>query len=120
MDAIVQLLGKTIFLASHLAGQAFLEATATIAVITSGIPQLWTLLRGGDGRGVSVPTWIVVFVSGLLWGAYGLGAHDPWIIGTNVFVALNGAAVSGLTIARRRARTLSPVDANASTDDAAA
>jgi uncharacterized protein with PQ loop repeat len=88
---------------SHVCTRSALESAATLAVITSGLPQLWSLVRGGDGRGISIPTWVVIFSSGLLWGAYGYQLHDSYMIVTNAFVSCNAAAVATLVLFRRRA-----------------
>jgi uncharacterized protein with PQ loop repeat len=101
-----QLLAKLVPFAAHFASRASIEMAATVAVVTSGLPQLWSLLRGSDGRGISVPTWVVIFASGLLWGAYGFMLHDAYIIATNAFVAVNAATISSITIARRRQRNV--------------
>ena len=75
---------------------------ATALVILTGLPQLFAAIRSRSLEGISIWTFVMYAVSGIVWIAYGILRHDAAICVTNAFVVLNGSAICVTVLLRRR------------------
>jgi len=72
-------------------------------VILTGLPRLVSTIRARSIEGVSIWTFVMYTISGLVWIAYGILRHDAAIYVTNAFVVFNGTIISVMVVQRRRA-----------------
>ena len=70
-------------------------------VILAGLPQLLTVIRARNISGVSLGTFAIYALSGLVWMGYGIMRRDAAIYVTNIFVLINGLAILGVVAFRR-------------------
>ncbi|MHB8146733.1 MAG: SemiSWEET family sugar transporter [Vulcanimicrobiaceae bacterium] len=83
--------------------ETLLGILATALVVITGLPQLISAIRSHSLAGISIWTFAMYAVSGVVWIAYGILRHDAAIYVTNAFVVLNGAAICVTVHLRRRA-----------------
>lgn len=73
------------------------------AVVAQYLPAVAEVRRVDDPSGVAVGTWILVAVTGLLWGGYGLTSRSVALVGYGAVLLLAAWAV-GLSVTRPASR----------------
>lgn len=63
----------------------YLAAVLTVAAF---IPQTYKAVRTRHTRDLALSTYATLIVTGTLWTIYGVGRHDPSLIGTNSIIAV--------------------------------
>jgi uncharacterized protein with PQ loop repeat len=87
-------------LAGIVAGQNGLGLVLAISVLVANLPQLWLALRERNLTDLSLGTWAISTIEGLIWLVYALLRQDLAIIVSAFFQALT----SGLIVAAKLAR----------------
>lgn len=76
-----------------------------ISVVVNQGPQVWQALREDDLWGISPTTYVFAIFDATLWGAYGLAAGDPAVIGYGVVLLAAALTVLGRIWWTRRTAT---------------
>jgi len=84
--------------------QLFTALLATTVFWSYG-PSLFAMWTADDLSGNSTATWAIAAVYGLIWGGYGLLSADvAVIVNGSINLALGGAVLTGLVLAKRGIR----------------
>jgi uncharacterized protein with PQ loop repeat len=89
-----------LLLAGVLAGQNGLGLVLAISVLVSNMPQLWLAYKENDLSDLSLGTWLISTIEGLIWLTYSLLQQDIAIM-VSAFLQ---ATTSGLIVALKLAR----------------
>jgi MtN3 and saliva related transmembrane protein len=65
------------------------------------LPQTIKTIRLGETKDLSIPTFLIIGTSAVLWTTYGLGSHNPAIWVTNSVVAICSLTITTLAIRQR-------------------
>jgi len=65
----------------------------TILTIIAFLPQAIRTIRTRQTRDLSLPTYIILVISALVWTVYGIGTHAPPIAITNSVVFLSSSVI---------------------------
>ncbi len=74
-----------LMMAAGLAGVKGLGAILSISVLVSNVPQLWVAYKEGNLADLSLGTWSLCTLDGLVWGLYALLQQDPSILSYGIF-----------------------------------
>lgn len=58
-----------------------LDVVLGVSVVVNHGPQVWTVLRESDLRGISVATWCLAIADATLWGGFGVLEDDLALVG---------------------------------------
>jgi uncharacterized protein with PQ loop repeat len=83
------------------AGQNGLGLVLAISVLVANVPQLWLAYRERDLADLSLGTWSISTVEGLIWLTYALLRRDPAIIVSASFQALTSGLIVAVKLARQ-------------------
>ena len=72
--------------------------TGTVLTISSFLPQAVKTVRTRKTRDLSLPTYIILVLSALVWTIYGIGTDAPPIAVTNATVFLASSVVLSIKI----------------------
>ncbi len=92
-DVIAVSLWLAVILGSAATGT--LVAILGISVVVNQGPQVWQALRDDDLWGISPTTYVLAIFDATLWGAYGIAAADPAVIGYGVVLLTAALTVLG-------------------------
>jgi MtN3 and saliva related transmembrane protein len=67
----------------HIVG--YLAAVLTIAAF---VPQTYQAVRTKKTRDLSLPTYVILVITGTLWSIYGFELHSPSIYVTNITIGI--------------------------------
>ncbi len=65
------------------------------------LPQTIKTIRIRETRDLSIPTFLIIGISAVLWTAYGLSVGNPAIWATNGVVSICSLTIAGLAIKQR-------------------
>jgi MtN3 and saliva related transmembrane protein len=65
----------------------------TVLTITAFLPQAIQTIRTRQTRDLSLPTYIILVISALVWTIYGIGTNAPPIAITNSVVFLSSSVI---------------------------
>jgi uncharacterized protein with PQ loop repeat len=82
-----------LFLAGMLAGKNGLGVMLPISVLAANIPQLWVAYKERDLTDLSLGTWTLSIIDGLVWGIYAFLQHDISIITYGVFQLITSGMI---------------------------
>jgi len=90
-----------LILAGGLAGKNGLGAVLSISVLVANIPQLWLAYKESDLTDLSLGTWMISTVEGLIWLTYALLLRDGAIIVSAFFQAMTSGLIVALKLTRQ-------------------
>jgi uncharacterized protein with PQ loop repeat len=83
------------------AGQSSLGVVLAVSVLVANLPQVRVAFRETDLTDLSLGTWLLCFIDGLVWGIYALLLDDLPIIFYGIFQLIT----SGLIVAVKQLKT---------------
>ncbi|MBT3388841.1 MAG: hypothetical protein HN413_00365 [Chloroflexi bacterium] len=84
-----------------LAGKTGLGIVLSISVLAANIPQLWVAFKEGNLADLSLETWTLSILDGLVWGAYALFQRDISIMAYGLFQLTTSGLIVALKLAYR-------------------
>jgi uncharacterized protein with PQ loop repeat len=74
-----------LLLANLLAGKSGLGIVLAVGVLVANLPQVWVAYRETNLADLSLGTWLLCFIDGLVWGIYALLLDDLSIMAYSFF-----------------------------------
>jgi uncharacterized protein with PQ loop repeat len=90
-----------LLLAGIFAGQNGLGLVLAISVLIANIPQVWLAYKERNLADLSLGTWAISTIEGLIWFTYALLRQDLAIIVSAFFQALTSGLIVALKLARQ-------------------
>jgi uncharacterized protein with PQ loop repeat len=90
-----------LLLAGGVAGKNGLGLVLAISVLVSNFPQVWLAYRESDLTDLSLGTWSISTIEGLVWLTYALLRQDIAIIVSAFFQATTSGMIVALKVARQ-------------------
>jgi uncharacterized protein with PQ loop repeat len=90
-----------LFLAGVVAGKNGLGLVLAISVLVANIPQLWLAYKESNLTDLSLGTWSISTIEGVIWLTYALLRQDIAIIVSAFFQALTSGLIVALKVARQ-------------------
>lgn len=90
-----------LLLAGVIAGKNGLGLVLAISVLVANLPQLWLAYRESNLTSLSMGTWSISTIEGLIWLTYALLRQDAAIIVSAFFQALTSGLIVALTLTRQ-------------------
>jgi uncharacterized protein with PQ loop repeat len=90
-----------LLLAGLVAGQNGLGLVLAISVLVANIPQLWLACKESNLTDLSLETWSISTIEGLVWLTYSLLRQDSPIIVSAFFQAMTSGLIVALKLARQ-------------------
>jgi uncharacterized protein with PQ loop repeat len=90
-----------LLLAGVVAGKNGLGLVLAISVLVANIPQLWLAYKESNLTDLSLGTWSISTIEGLIWLTYSLLRLDMAIIVSAFFQAMTSGLIVALTLARQ-------------------
>jgi uncharacterized protein with PQ loop repeat len=90
-----------LLLAGVVAGKNGLGLVLAISVLVSNIPQLWLAYKESNLTDLSLGTWSISTIEGLIWLTYSLLRQDIAIIVSAFFQAMTSGLIVALKLARQ-------------------
>jgi uncharacterized protein with PQ loop repeat len=78
-----------------LGGASGLSIALPISVLAANLPQVWVASREKNLIDLSLGTWLLAIIEGLLWGSYGIIQGDIAVLVNNTLQL----AISGIIVA---------------------
>ena len=88
-----------------LAGAKGLGVVLPLSVLAANIPQLWIAFKESDLADLSLETWLLSFMDGLVWGIYSLLRHDRSILVYGIFQLTTSGLIVALKLKQSRKST---------------
>jgi uncharacterized protein with PQ loop repeat len=92
---------SVLFLAGVVAGKNGLGLVLAISVLVANIPQLWLAYKESNLTDLSLGTWAISTIEGLIWLTYALLRQDIAIIVSAFFQAMSSGLIVALKLARQ-------------------
>jgi uncharacterized protein with PQ loop repeat len=90
-----------LFLVGVVAGKNGLGLVLAISVLVSNIPQVWLASKESNLTDLSLGTWSISTIEGLIWLTYSLLQQDIAIIVSAFFQAMTSGLIVALKLARQ-------------------
>lgn len=90
-----------LFLAGLIGGKNGLGLVLAISVLVANLPQLWLAYQESDLADLSLGTWAISTVEGLIWLTYALLQQDLAIIVSAFLQALTSGLIVALKVVRQ-------------------
>ncbi|MBC8330820.1 MAG: hypothetical protein H8E28_02455 [Anaerolineae bacterium] len=90
-----------LLLVGLLTGKTGLGIALSISVLAANIPQLWIAYKEGNLADLSLGTWILSIIDGMVWGAYSLLQQDISIMAYGFFQLTTSGLIVALKLAYR-------------------
>jgi uncharacterized protein with PQ loop repeat len=90
-----------LLLAGVVAGKNGLGLVLAISVLVANIPQLWLAYKESNLTDLSLGTWSISTIEGLIWLTYSLLRQDIAIIVSAFFQAMTSGLIVALKLARQ-------------------
>lgn len=90
-----------LLLAGVIAGKNGLGLVLAISVLVSNMPQLWLAYKENDLSDLSLGTWLISTIEGLIWLTYSFLQQDIAIMVSAFFQATTSGLIVALKLARQ-------------------
>lgn len=71
----------------------FIGFLASVLTIAAFVPQAYQAVKTKRTRDISLPTYLILIVTGTLWSIYGFMLHSSSIYITNIAIGLMAAVI---------------------------
>ena len=65
------------------------------------LPQTYKTIKTKSTKDLSLPTYLIISASAILWTTYGLYSHKPAIWATNLIVAVCSVIITSLKLSNK-------------------
>ncbi|MBE7556973.1 MAG: hypothetical protein HS126_38535 [Anaerolineales bacterium] len=90
-----------LLLAGVVAGKNGLGLVLAISVLVANIPQVWLAYKESDLTDLSLGTWLISTIEGLIWLTYSFLQQDVSIMVSAFFQAMTSGLIVALKLARQ-------------------
>ena len=90
-----------LLLAGVVAGKNGLGLVLAVSVLVANIPQLWLAYKESNLNALSLGTWSISTIEGMIWFTYALLQQDIAIIVSAFFQAMTSGLIVALKLARQ-------------------
>lgn len=91
-----------LILAGILAGKNGLGLVLSVSILIANMPQVWLAYTESDLSDLSLETWIIALIEGVVWLTYALLLRDIAVIVSTVFQTTTSGLIVALKLIRQK------------------
>jgi uncharacterized protein with PQ loop repeat len=82
-----------LLLMGGIGGATGLSIALPISVLAANIPQILVAYKEGNLTDLSLGTWLLALIEGLIWGGYGIVQRDVSVLVNNTFLVITSTII---------------------------